>query len=1437
MADSNIAGNNTAAAQTKQYLNDPMPYLTVTPFHCICNICSGSETKKKHSVTSISSQSVRLHYKKHHQDQFVLGNFNNISIRLAAAKLAATNGGWKEQLLKNDLSLVQTHTVCTMCNSSFGKKSMHFARHKKNNPKCSEASKARRNCIQLICGGWFPIPESDKTPVNNTPSSLDITRRMPKASCSPIGHYANLLMPFLDEASDIGSWPNVLILSLGKYGAHFGEYVKSTLQQIVSANDPVLSLLNQCADKYADHFPSIAALIPGNILGTVQNFVSASVDDAKNYRAVFSARHSYTQIKSYLHHLFAFLFIRKCPILQPYIDHINDPSTPFSVDQSFEYAFIPSLLYDLANEVTVQFGQNTWLLEHAQLYCFRLLPNGQPLLNKPGWSAGKLSSALHAVRAGICGKMATETFSTETGLAPAQNHAESIRDCIFVNMISRWIRGLRDQDRNSMNSRSILYDAMENIIIDGILFKKEIYSNLVPILYNLFYEQFESFFQGNDWKEALNLGKGVSMDNWFKCNFNVEGTDLSALELKEDAESKDIEKLCSILELTLFGLGLGAARLEQVSHISLTAFRWSYNGFYYGMGSLKKGSISAKPSDIEEHKLPSCLDRCLLLTRTIFSKMHWLNFEHKQLFPTLPKRKFFMTHLVRSIFKLDRNVGETIHVRHLFHSILNILYPDGIDNYGSTISMPGLSSMSHHSKQTASASYSTQFAYWKERFYLDFHHRLGCPTIVSENKVVPQAPRLDADALDVLKMVFSNNATFRSPLQKNAMLSVLNKFNQHRAALLPCGSGKTVLTLVPTLDAHMRGITHSMTIIVAPHINLVGHHLGHITSLLRQVNSSNHENKISVKHFTRLDKTLPKDLDGDNLPHIAVMSICAFSQLLKFHSHKMIWWYEHGQLGHIFLDEIQLIISEGTIRKEYEDLSLVATIGAPVTLLSGSLSTEVLKIIAKFLGLTSSTTPIDVISATDLIGKHFNFEVRTKLRYSFEGVVDYCKQRMEQCHVHVLCATTAGAKTIYNALGGEENCNVECIIGSDEETKKMEIANKWRNGQIKVLISSTCALVGNENSKCRHIMIVDRIYDLSNLVQAMGRLREEQGGDDSFVTQFLSEEEVTKDKEIEQLTKSKIDGLKNFGFDIDDSVLCDVKNQLSPGGYSLLFRRKGCLLKNLSNLFGGDRTSDCKRCSNCDAKYNTFNGTLQRYPTFLQSDEATHVSNPDNDHQEQILPQPSIAENQAILQQKRDDLLLKKRASEVTLHNDEKRKRPTKTSTQTKKQFLNPYKKTTATPITQTARHQQSRKQSTASIAEDKLRQAKLRCPQCNSSICDGIECIVGRKCFHCYGDHFGSKCPNKVKKIKRKINGQIQEVWVGNERMTEFMQQKDRGCVICFHPHCTERSFSKKNPHIAQKRIKGALFKQIRRGETFFQTVQRCYATQDSTNEFLANM
>ena len=123
MADFSIATKNIAAAEKRQLLTDPMPHLIVTPLHSICKICYANDTERKHSVTSTSPKYIRLHYKTHHQDQFELGKFNNISIRLAAAKLAATNGGWKEQLLRDDPSLVETHTICTNCYSGkvFGK--------------------------------------------------------------------------------------------------------------------------------------------------------------------------------------------------------------------------------------------------------------------------------------------------------------------------------------------------------------------------------------------------------------------------------------------------------------------------------------------------------------------------------------------------------------------------------------------------------------------------------------------------------------------------------------------------------------------------------------------------------------------------------------------------------------------------------------------------------------------------------------------------------------------------------------------------------------------------------------------------------------------------------------------------------------------------------------------------------------------------------------------------------------------------------------------------------------------------------------------------------------------------------------------------------------------------------------------------------------------
>ncbi len=1475
----NGAGENTTnynTPTTKEPLSDPMQHLIITPLHCICKICMTGETKKV-AILPIQQHQVRKHFKNVHANIFDLGRFNNVSISLEAAKLLATKGGWKDQIETPQRK--ETHTVCTACNATFGRKSHHFKRHTLKSSTCNESTKDRRECVQLICGGWFPIPTTANittTPPNQQlqhfPSSLDRNSRMPKATCTTLSQYEIALEPFVAERTNVGSWAQVLLTAVSMHGETFGDYIKTTLEMIFAAQkspDPVLAILNKCADMYADCFPSIVTLIPGNILGTVQNFNSASIDDSQNYRSVFSARHSYARVKSYFHHLFAFLFVRQCPLLQPYIDVINENTASFSVEDSFQYAFIPCLLYDLAREVPPQLGVNTWLLEHAQLYCFRL-SGGQPILDGYGWGATKLSSALHAVRAGVCGMMITEQFTTDTGLRQANEYAKEVRDCVFVNIISRWICWLREQDKTQMNARSIYYDPMENIIIDGIMFKKEIYSNLIPRIYQLFHKQFELFFKGDEWKHVLDLTKGVEMINWYNFDFKVEGCNPMLIELNEES-SGDIEKLCALLELSLFGLGLGSSRLEQVSNISTTAFAWGYDCLYYGMTSRKRGSIKAKSGDLEEHKLPLCIERCLFLTRLIFANMPGLTFGSKQLFPTLPSKRYTMMHLVRSIFELKPDVGETIQVRHLFHSILNILYPDGVSEYGLMITMPGLCEMCHHSPETGRLKYSGKLLFWKQQAYFDYHFHLGDRTRATGNKIIPQSPCLESDLLDILKMVFGADATFRSKKQKEAMLSVLNKRNNHHAVLLGCGAGKTLLALAPTLDAHMRGRVPTMTILVAPHINLVGHQQGHIQSLLSKVNSDIDNNNINVEYFTDFGPTLPPSLSDDSLPHIVVVSITAFARLLRYHSNKIQFWYEQGKLGDIFVDEIQLITSEGTIRTDYEYLQKMASIGAPVTVLSGSLSSVILGVLANYLGLTSSTTPINIISANDLVGDHFNFEVRSKPRYNVDGVVDYAKQRVRDCHIHILCATTRTAEQIYEKL--KDDPTVSCITGQHASNEKMNVADQWRRGEISVLISTTCALVGNENGKCRHIMIVDQIYDLSNLLQAMGRLRVEQGGQDSFVTQFLSEEEMENEAATMTATTKKINDLRNMGLEIDD-VVDEVKMQLTPGGYSSLFKRKGCLLKNLSDVFGGKRDYDCKRCTNCDYFYNTSRAIIRHVPAFLQpkqpsitdhnnnemepepfgsnsNDDAgggevdTPINNLNSNEDSRHTDKTSTTSTATIT--KRDKPPTQRLAKLAEKHqkrigdNTETESRHTKvkkTSHQCHAFKLggNPRLQ----QLTSAARKKEGLQNSIASEAETKLRMARKKCFQCKTTQCDGVQCFVGRSrnCYNCFGQHYRNVCPFKVVE-QQEVDKEGTKIkrWVGNRDMTNFMSEKSRGCVICFDPECTEISFDPDKPHQAQKRIKGALFKKIQGEETFLDTVKRCYATTESRNIFLAGM
>ena len=122
-----------------------------------------------------------------------------------------------------------------------------------------------------------------------------------------------------------------------------------------------------------------------------------------------------------------------------------------------------------------------------------------------------------------------------------------------------------------------------------------------------------------------------------------------------------------------------------------------------------------------------------------------------------------------------------------------------------------------------------------------------------------------------------------------------------------------------------------------------------------------------------------------------------------------------GQLRHIIINEVQTLSGESAIRVEYENLQQASTIGVPMTLLSGSLTKDVLLGFTDYYRLTNDKVPdIVTIQGGDLVGTHFNFEVIPTLQTGV--IVSYASRRVASSQIHIICSTVSSAQSIYEEL-------------------------------------------------------------------------------------------------------------------------------------------------------------------------------------------------------------------------------------------------------------------------------------------------------------------------------------------------------------------------------------------------------------------------------------
>ena len=642
----------------------------------------------------------------------------------------------------------------------------------------------------------------------------------------------------------------------------------------------------------------------------------------------------------------------------------------------------------------------------------------------------------------------------------------------------------------------------------------------------------------------------------------------------------DLHVLLSLVELCLFGLGHGASRLTELYGLT-TAMTFIYDGkLHFQAISNKIGKIQAKQARTNERVLPESITRFYILARHVFKCVNGTPCDNKILTP-ITKRNYKMTCLVAEIFSINVAI-KVLQVRHLFTSILNVLFPKAHEQ---VVSDDTTSKRSGHSAVTALKRYGTKILESVQVKNQRFHQELGeCIRTNQSGRLEERRliPITNEEQVGIIKAIFGPNAKFRDDAQAELMKAVCSIDTPHVAACLPCGMGKSICAVSAVVHGFMRGNKPKSTIMIVPYTTLGAHQE---ISLQRSLDNVA-KNRFKVTFYSGSDvseSTIPEVFDVDSpslLPDVIVLTIDAFDNLLCHHRHITSHWTSNSIIERIVLDEIHLALTERNFRESYESLKKVHVFGVQVIILSATVSPIMVTDIATHLGLLNNDDdrPFQIIEAGPAVpNDRFSLSV---VNGNAKDIANHIVNvTNHEAHTHVLCSTKRMARLIASILQKmsslqESNLLVRVVTGNDSSDTKTAVAHDWQASKIHVLISTTCLVLGVENKFLKTCIVAGLTSNLSTLVQFLGRVRIENGSEETSVVQFV----VPHTSNVRESVI--IDLMFEVGI-LHHTSKAQAESYFAPENVPKLYDENGCIIANLNIAMGHARTEDCLRCSNC----------------------------------------------------------------------------------------------------------------------------------------------------------------------------------------------------------------------------------------------------------------
>lgn len=867
--------------------------------------------------------------------------------------------------------------------------------------------------------------------------------------------------------------------------------------------------------------------------------------------------------------------------------------------------------------------------------------------------------------------------------------------------------------------------------------------------------------------------------------------DLSSLVLIDGFHVRHplFQELVSQVEIIFHGLGGGAERVSTIAGLFANQLRITSNlELFFNAVHDKHASIKSKSKTPCKHQMPPSCVPLYMIFRHIAITLGCGN--TSSVVPDVPGRTYLMKHALCKHFGIDPKVISATDIRHLYTTINNIIHDK---SQPTLIADDEGARANNHTPGVHQQWYKTSIIGAEARRFSLYHDTLGESSITSDcNYCLELEPISDWQMTTALRGMFGHQATFNSKEQQDMVRFSCNSRDKHKYYGLRCGYGKTLSLLIPIAIEKKTMRFSGCRVFVLPYSFLVD-------SLHQAFKNKLQHFDVNISTYTAssiTEESLPIDLVQDNLPDILILTTDAAANLIQYHPVSLHRWHSKKILSGIWFDEVQTILGEFSFRPVYQQLRLYASIGVPISLLSGSYPKEMVLSLLRGFGLITpeqNESSVDFVQSPDLIGNGFDLEVimvtpDNIINATIELIDEYCKTYNRS--VQIMCSSKEECQAFGQRMKDQEDVRV--VHSGTTKEEQTEAAEAWYSGKVKKLFITSMGIVGNENEDLGAVFVVRLLYNLSNFLQILGRLRPKQRGDHAKIYQIFTQSDLQGTIRSTNNADNIRADLLQAGY-INNNDMSVYNKAFHIKGYQSIFRTPGCYFNKLAKIFSSEELPSCQsKCTWC--RHNKL--------YTLYTPKTNHQIHENNNETALITP-PRISVMPAT------NPYLKRTASQL-VSNVEKSAKVARINNQ------------------HTVEYQL--------IAERKLSWLKSLCPgtSCPFASCNGEFCL-NNACYICgVPGHQTQQCPLN----SRSVAAKDLDRYLKDKGYCNWCLGKMKGSTDAHGPAVGDRTNKLRCP--LQKRLRRAINMEYQkvRSKTFYSVfLRQIFATDEKYYEFIAKL